>query len=260
MFHKVIIGVDGLDATGDTIAYARTLAPGAEFILACAYPYQAAPVREALLGYSQALRELTLAMLEREAAAAGLVGAEYVAIADPSAGRALGHLAAERGTPAAAKPTAIGVAFDGTPESREALQLATELAGEVGASLELVDAIDAGALAGGWSAEVAGFMEERRATVQQRLTAELEQLPVPATATATVGSVAEILGELTERVQLVVCGSRGWGPLAAVTLGSAADRLIHDARCPVLVVPRAASERSAVADTDVGVGHATAQG
>lgn len=298
MFHKVIIGVDGLDATRDTIAYARALAPEAEFVLTCAYPYQDLPVRSALLGYSQALRELTVAMLEREAPAAGLVGAEYVAIANPSAGRALRGLAAARGAdlivvgsashgavgrlllgdvsrsvlhgapcpvavvprgaPATAPPTTIGVAFDGTPESREALSLATQLAKESGAGLELVDAIDAGALAGGWSTEVAHYMEERRVHVQQRLDFEVEQLPVPATATATVGSVAQILGELSGRVQLVVCGSRGWGPLAAVTLGSAADRLIHDAHCPVLVVPRAVSDLRVVADADAG--HASVQG
>ncbi len=35
-----------------------------------------------------------------------------------------------------------------------------------------------------------------------------------------------------------VAGSRGYGPVARVLLGSVSTQLIHKAPCPVLVVPR----------------------
>jgi nucleotide-binding universal stress UspA family protein len=40
-------------------------------------------------------------------------------------------------------------------------------------------------------------------------------------------------------VDLLVAGSRGYGPAMRVLLGSVSSRLIAEALCPVLVVPRA---------------------
>ena len=37
---------------------------------------------------------------------------------------------------------------------------------------------------------------------------------------------------------LLVIGSRGYGPLRRVVLGSSTGRSLHAATCPVLVVPR----------------------
>ena len=37
---------------------------------------------------------------------------------------------------------------------------------------------------------------------------------------------------------LLVCGSRGYGPLAAVALGGVSSVLWNEASCPVLVLPR----------------------
>jgi nucleotide-binding universal stress UspA family protein len=54
------------------------------------------------------------------------------------------------------------------------------------------------------------------------------------------GVVADRLDELATKVDLVVCGSRGWGAVRRVILGSTADRLIHSSPSPVLVVPRTA--------------------
>jgi nucleotide-binding universal stress UspA family protein len=38
-----------------------------------------------------------------------------------------------------------------------------------------------------------------------------------------------------------VCGSRGYGPVRAVLLGSVSRRLAGEAHCPVLVLPRGVS-------------------
>lgn len=45
-------------------------------------------------------------------------------------------------------------------------------------------------------------------------------------------------------VDLLVLGSRGYGPPGTVLLGSVSRRVVAHARCPVLVVPRAAEELS----------------
>jgi nucleotide-binding universal stress UspA family protein len=52
---------------------------------------------------------------------------------------------------------------------------------------------------------------------------------------------------LSRDVDLIVTGSRGWGPIRRVALGSLSDRLIHHASCPVLVVPRTAISAGAEA-------------
>jgi nucleotide-binding universal stress UspA family protein len=39
-------------------------------------------------------------------------------------------------------------------------------------------------------------------------------------------------------MDLLVCGSRGYGPLRAVLLGSVSRRITAEARCPVIVIPR----------------------
>jgi nucleotide-binding universal stress UspA family protein len=46
--------------------------------------------------------------------------------------------------------------------------------------------------------------------------------------------IVEVAGE--EQVDLIVMASRGYGPLGQVLLGSTAERVLHHAPCPVLVV------------------------
>ena len=43
-------------------------------------------------------------------------------------------------------------------------------------------------------------------------------------------------------LDLLVCGSRGYGPVRSVMLGSVSRALAHSARCPLLVVPRPPAE------------------
>jgi hypothetical protein len=38
-----------------------------------------------------------------------------------------------------------------------------------------------------------------------------------------------------------VVGSRGWGPVRRILLGSTSARLMREAHCPVLVLPRGAA-------------------
>jgi nucleotide-binding universal stress UspA family protein len=48
-------------------------------------------------------------------------------------------------------------------------------------------------------------------------------------------------------VDLLVCGSRGYGPMQRALLGSVSEELIARARQPVLVVPRPAAATSSAA-------------
>ena len=53
-----------------------------------------------------------------------------------------------------------------------------------------------------------------------------------------LGRPASALLKLSQEVDLLLIGSRRWGPVARVILGSTGEALLHDASCPVLVVPR----------------------
>ena len=43
-----------------------------------------------------------------------------------------------------------------------------------------------------------------------------------------------------EHLDVLVMGSRGYGPLHAVLVGGVAGRVVRDAACPVIVLPRKA--------------------
>ena len=58
--------------------------------------------------------------------------------------------------------------------------------------------------------------------------------------TVLVGRPVERLVGMTEAVDVMVVGSRGYGPLKAVLLGGVSGQLIRAAACPVIVVPRGA--------------------
>jgi hypothetical protein len=57
------------------------------------------------------------------------------------------------------------------------------------------------------------------------------------------GDAAAELSKATVHLDLLVLGSRGYGPLGAVLLGSVSNTLVRTARCPVVVVPRSITAR-----------------
>jgi nucleotide-binding universal stress UspA family protein len=59
-----------------------------------------------------------------------------------------------------------------------------------------------------------------------------------AEAQVLAGDPARVLGQLATEVDLLVIGSRRWGAAARVLLGSIGETLMHDASCPIVVVPR----------------------
>jgi nucleotide-binding universal stress UspA family protein len=61
---------------------------------------------------------------------------------------------------------------------------------------------------------------------------------VKAESEVVVGDPADALIALSHEVDLLVCGSRGYGPLRAVLLGGVTHRLMRAAHCPVMILPR----------------------
>jgi nucleotide-binding universal stress UspA family protein len=139
----------------------------------------------------------------------------------------------------------IGVGYDGDSESDAALDLAVLIARTAGAQVQLLAVVDdrvpvmlrsalTGLVKTEWNDAV--WEEERR----------LRTLASAASETAGVASICEVLRgrpadallELSRHVDMLVIGSRRWGPASRALLGSTGEPILHDAESPVLVVPR----------------------
>jgi nucleotide-binding universal stress UspA family protein len=55
---------------------------------------------------------------------------------------------------------------------------------------------------------------------------------------AVYGLAGEELAAFGDQVDILVVGSRGYGPVKRLVLGSTSDYLQRHARCPLLVLPR----------------------
>ena len=137
----------------------------------------------------------------------------------------------------------IGVAYDGTPEARAAASAAAELARGLSAELVVIGVADATeygapALMGGPNPGNLAADVDRH--VQERLDALVAELPADVTASTQrlTGEPAELLADHSRDVDLLVLGSRAYGPLRSVLVGGVSGRVMRAAHCPVIVVPR----------------------
>ena len=138
----------------------------------------------------------------------------------------------------------IGAGFDGSPESRAALAAAATLAHASGASLRALNVFEPPnpanpvyAVTGHGYTEIMGELRDMR---RARLDQALEELPSRVDAGGQIidGHPAEVLAAESERLDLLVIGSRGYGALRATLAGSVAHELAGTSRCPLLLVPR----------------------
>ena len=151
----------------------------------------------------------------------------------------------------------IGVGFDGTPESRAATELARDLAKAASARLKVVRVLEPpspGGPALGYDADWAQRAEERREEVQAELDALLAELGDIAAGEIVVGDPATELAYAGNKLDLLVTGSRGYGPVRRLMLGSTSTRLVRETPCPVLVLTRGAEAET----EDAAAGLATA--
>ena len=148
-----------------------------------------------------------------------------------------------------AKP--IVLATDGSPSAAEATLEAVELARALDAQVVVV-AVEHPQLlfAGTGSYGYAELWTEVRKVEQKRIEHALEQAcavaeeagvtcePVHASDAAPV---AEQICRLAQarNAQMIVVGAHGWGSVGRVLHGSVSTAVVHEAHCPVLVVPSA---------------------
>jgi nucleotide-binding universal stress UspA family protein len=130
----------------------------------------------------------------------------------------------------------IGVAYNASPESDHAIDVARALAKEYGAKLSAFEAVSLpayGLVAGpiGAAETFGGLVEEARERIESLGDFE---------AHAAYGNPVEELALYSASLDLLVVGSRGYGPLGRLVHGSTSQQLARVARCPLLVLTRTA--------------------
>jgi nucleotide-binding universal stress UspA family protein len=135
----------------------------------------------------------------------------------------------------------IGCAFDAQPPARAALAEAVRLAKAAGVRLQVMavfEPITFGHL------PVAPPLDLRtvNASIRSSLERQLDDAVAGVRGVETEpvlldGDAGERLSEQTESLDLLVVGSRGYGPLRSVLLGGVSGQVIRRARCPVVVCP-----------------------
>jgi nucleotide-binding universal stress UspA family protein len=138
----------------------------------------------------------------------------------------------------------IGVAFDGSPESWSALETGIALSRAFGSTLAVI-AVTEPPVSGFSETMDAIAAEELLAAVtdetQQVLDLALERVPAEIETESRLvdGLAADRIVESSADLDLLMLGSRGYGPLRRTLLGSVARAVVSRAPCPVLVLPRA---------------------
>jgi nucleotide-binding universal stress UspA family protein len=139
----------------------------------------------------------------------------------------------------------IGVAIDGSPESGHALESALAIAGP-DSELELITvATDFAETWGFWGATyaLAELGEASRDSAQRILDTAAGSVPEDVSLSKVMAeglAPEELRRRSADGLDLLCLGSRGYGPVRRVLLGSVSSELLHEVGCPVLVVPRGA--------------------
>jgi nucleotide-binding universal stress UspA family protein len=263
MFKNVLVGVDGRPTGRDAIALAERLRdPAGKLTLAHVHTEE---------------RKASEELLDEELATAG-VTAELVSIVAGSFGRglhehseeqdsdllvvgschrgALGRAmlgddtrAALNGAPCAvavapagysehAGPIAdIGVAYNGSPESMAALAEARDLAAAMGATIHALEVVSIPTVA--YTGILPPAIGESIDVMLSEAVARMAKLS-GVKGSAVYGLAGEELARFSRELDMLIVGSRGYGPFKRLVVGSTSDYLERHAHCPLLVLPRTA--------------------
>ena len=139
----------------------------------------------------------------------------------------------------------IGVAIDGASESRRGLSAATLLADRLSVGLRIISVMGQPHYVLGGLLSPLGpeeYREYKQKEWEQVYEDARERVPdgVPTEPVLLHGDPAEALVEASSDLDLLVLGSRGYGPVKGTLLGGVSARVMAAAACPVLVVPRGA--------------------
>ncbi len=285
MFKNVLVGVNGRPTGRDAIALAARLAgPAGRLTLAHVHGDELRLPHSLTVEAVSAAREASEQLLERERADAG-VEAKLLSIASRSPGRGLHRQAEEQqadllvvgscsrgafgramlgddtraalnGAPCAvavatrgygehAAPIAkVGVGYDCTPESEAALATAKELAAPTGASVHPLEVVSIPSV--GYTGLMPPAIGESIDAMLQQADARMRKLP-DVQGRAVYGFAGEELAAFGEGVDILVIGSRSYGPVRRLVLGSTSTYLERHARCSLLVLPRGAATETTTA-------------
>ncbi len=279
MFKNVLVGVDGRPGGRDAIALAAQLTDAdARVTLAHVYSGALRPSHAVTPGMVREEREASGELLERERAAAEL-GAELLSIASMSPGGGLHQQAEEQtadllvvgscshgafgramlgddtraalnGAPCAvavaslgyadrrAPIAKVGVAYNASSESEAALAVARQLAQPTRATVHVLEVVSIPTYA--YTGILPPAIGESIDVMLKEANTRMEQLP-DIEGHAVYGLAGEELAAFGDQVDILVVGSRGYGPVKRLVLGSTSDYLERHARCSLLVLPRAAA-------------------
>jgi nucleotide-binding universal stress UspA family protein len=131
-------------------------------------------------------------------------------------------------------PQMIGVGWISTAEGEHALRVACWVASATGGSVTLVTATSA-----------PGEVEQLRGRARGAADAVVSALgvQVPVAVHAQVAEPTEALIEHSRALDLIVLGTRGYGPPRTMLFGSVSSRVTVEARCPTMVLAASASRR-----------------
>jgi len=289
MFENVLVGLDRDGGGRDAVALSTTLlASDGELTLAHVYSGDVRVWRGSPSEHHLAERERAVELLEsarkgagvdaqlrwRESSSAGrglhelceLTGADLLVVGSSRRGL-VGRVligddthAALNGAPCAIAiapagyaqaPVAIreiGVGYNGSPESEHAVSVARRIAAEHSAKVSAFEAVSLPTyafLAGG--GPIDGAIQELVDAARERIAALGGIEPH-----AVYGNPIEELTLYSASVDLLIVGSRDYGPIGRLVHGSTSGQLARAARCPLLVLTRAAR----AADASAGSGRA----
>ena len=140
----------------------------------------------------------------------------------------------------------IGIAYDGTEEADLALKEAQRISSSLGAELRVITVVPT-VIALQMSAALAGeLLEDLREEFRRYLERGLSELGQKTEAEAVLreGDPAKVLAEQGIELDLLVMGSRGYGPVRSALLGAISSAVMRTAPCPVLITPRGSALQS----------------
>jgi len=137
----------------------------------------------------------------------------------------------------------VCVGFDGGPEAWTALQRAAQIAAAAGARLRVATTVPPLPPAPAMAVWPAEYEEERLEAARVDLDRAVESTSAQVHAEPLLlrGAAAQqLVDQAADGADLLVLGSRGYGPLKRVLLGGVSTLVMRSAPCPVMVVPRTA--------------------
>jgi nucleotide-binding universal stress UspA family protein len=276
MFANVLVGVDGRSNGRDAVALAAELADeGTKVTFGHVHSSELHPLHAITPGQIREEREASHRLLERESQNAG-ISAELISIVADTPGHGLHEQAEEQGAellvvgssertalsrvmlgddaraalngaPCAVAVAArgyaehpspvarIGVAYNGSPESLAALEAARSLAESRNASLVALEVVGLPSYA--YMGTIPPVTGESIDTMLAEAQSRLGALP-GVEGRSVYGLAGEELAAFGNDVDLLIVGSRSYGPWKRLVLGSTSNYLQRHARCSLLVLPR----------------------